>query len=258
MLQRLFVFIVRNDVWMLLLLGVACAWYLLQIALRRRELRRSAFRLERERAVADRNSALLFLALCLALAGGIGYVNRSIRPTLDPALLYPPTPQPDQLATAVAEAAAPRLTPRPAIPTATPPLVPTATLRNPAAVGDLLPTTPTAPPLVVEPFTEGCGPDILISAPTAGNTVAGGVSLFGRARGSDFGYYTIEINGPFTNALWVSLLDNVVQTPVENGFLGNADLTGWTNGVYQIRLTVLGTDEAEQGSCLIQVGINNP
>jgi hypothetical protein len=257
MLDRFFVFIYRNDVWILFLCALGIVWYLIQLASRQREYRRSSFLLERERAAADRNASLLMIVLFVGVVGGIIYINTSIVPTLSADLFDPPTPQPDLLATALAAPAVPAITPRPEIPTATPPLAPTATLRNPGSVPGGIPQTPTTPAIVVEALETGCGPDIAINEPASGTTVSGGISLFGRATASDFNYYKIEINGPFTNDLWVSLLDGVVNAPVENGFLGSAALTGWTDGVYQIRVTIIDTESNEAGSCLIQIGINN-
>jgi hypothetical protein len=255
MWNSLLAFVVRNDVWMLALLAVAGAWYLLQIVLRQQELQRSAFLLERERASADRNNAFLFLALCLVLAGGIVLINRYIAPHIDPALVRAPTPQPDLMATAMAEESVARLTPRREVPTATPPIVPTATLRNPGALPGNSSPTPTIVPLDVEPLMEGCGADVMISQPATGSTVSGMLSLFGRARGNNFSYYTIEVRGAFAEEGWISLLDGVVASPVENGFLGSADVSNWPDGIYAIRLTTTGSAAQEMGSCLIQIGI---
>ena len=63
----------------------------------------------------------------------------------------------------------------------------------------------------------------------------------------------LETNGPQTNGAWASLLGRQVDTPVVEGFLGEASLAAWQPGPYLIRLTAVDSAGNITGACVIQV-----
>lgn len=256
-MERLYVFVINNQIWLTLLFGLGLLWYLIQTVSRQRTFSRSYFHMERDRAISDRNIAFFYVLICSLVLIGVYHVNTNIQPTLPERLFQTATPQPDLLATALATPVAVQFTPRSAFPTPTPIMVATATLRNPGLVPREQLVTPTPPPLDVEALTEGCSEDVVINEPISGTTVGGGMSIFGRAMNPNFGSYTLDMRGDFTQGSWQSLIGDPANTPVANGFLGSANLEVWTAGIYQLRLTVFDVDAVEVGSCTIQIGIQN-
>ena len=258
MLYRVLAFLVQNGGWIIALCVLAIGWYSVQFVRSQRILARSMFYMERDRASAERTTALLYLLIFAGIGGGTFYVNTNLRDTIPTAYLEPPTPTPDLIATQLATPqTAPQVTPINQFPTPTALVAPTATLRDPSTANrSPIQVTPTRPPtLNVEPFTEGCGGSIFITEPLAGETLLGGVSLFGTADAVDFNYYRIEIIGPETFDQWQFLEGAISADRVNGGYLGGADLSTWETGVYQLRLSVIDSANSEVGSCLIQVGI---
>lgn len=276
-MESIYVFLIRNDVWIYILCGLGLIWYLSELIRARRLLRGAVFGLERERGRAILSNALTFILLFLAIIGGVAYVNLEIRPTLPAEALRPPSPTPNPFATPFGSPT-PRGTERPTRPPPTPPLVPTVTLPsgaiNPGSAATVVGRTPgpgpttTAeddtvelPPITDTPFSDpsgaGCTSIANITQPSNGAEVLGQVSFFGSAGGPDFSFYKLEINGPHTSGAWASVLDGVVGQPVTNGLLGQADLTNWQNGRYQVRLIVVDQTSNEIGPCLIEVELNN-
>ena len=254
-MMRVLAFLVINDVWILFLCVLGVVWYILQLMRSRQLLQRSTFYLERERATSDRNTAIFSLLLFLSIIGTVTYVNTNLIASIPRELLDPPTITPDLIATQLATPTV-VITPRSALPTATPLLAPTATLRDGSLniVQQAGPTRP--PPLDVEPLIEGCEAGAQIRSPASGQTLDGGISLFGQAIGENFGAYQLEILGPQTGDEWQSLITGAVADPVADGFLASADFVGWETGIYQVRLTVFSAENEILGSCLIQIGVN--
>lgn len=211
--------------------------------------------MERERAASDRNTAIFSLILFLGIIGGVVYVNTTLAATIPRELLDPPTITPDLIATQLATPTV-VITPRSSLPTATPLLAPTATLRDGTLniVQQAGPTRP--PPMDVEPLVEGCAGTAQIRSPESGQTLIDGVSIFGEAQGEAFAYYALDVSGPQTEGEWQSMIAGVVGDPVADGFLGSADFINWETGIYQMRLTVFSAENIPLDSCLIQVGIN--
>ncbi len=258
MLYRFLAFIVLNDVWILFLCILAIVWYLAQFLRSQRQLSQSMFYMERDRAAGDRGTAIVYLFLFIGIAGGVIFVNTNLREDIPAVYLEPPTPTPDMIATRLATPeTVQQVTPIAQFPTATPLVAPTATLRDPSTA-DIAPVqvSPTPSPLLeVEPLTEGCTGGIYVTEPQAGDTVVGGVSLFGTADTADFNYYKLEIIGPHTFDQWQFLSGAISAEPVNNAYLGGGDLSTWETGIYQLRLTVVDSANSEVGSCLIQVGV---
>lgn len=252
-MEQLYIFLIRNDVWIYFLCALGLIWYLWEFVRGQQALRRARFNLEREDAQKTRLIGLSFSLLFAAVVAAVVYVNVQIQPTLPPDLLRAPSPTPNPFPTLSADEAGTRT---PAI-TPTLPLAPTATLRP-----DRLPIPQPdnalpGEPLNVSPVKEGCTETVNITQPTAGQTVFGGVTIFGTATDPDFAFYRLEISGPQTDANWLSLLGSNPSTPVSSGFLGNAPLSSWLSGIYQLRLVVVNNSDIEVGSCLIQIGISN-
>ncbi|MDX1413491.1 MAG: hypothetical protein R3293_04820 [Candidatus Promineifilaceae bacterium] len=258
-MDRLVVFLVRNDVWIYIISVLGLFWYLTELWRANRLLRQAVFGLERERGERMRNSAIAFIALFFGLIIVVYYVNQRIAPNLPQELFSPPTPTPDILST-------PLVAPSP-LPTSTEPinvtpdLAPTVTLAggdvgDEGGEGELSATsTPTAfvPPT---PFID-CTADLNISEPRNGAAVTGDLSLFGTADTANFQYYLLETNGPQTNGQWASLLGRNIDQPVREGFLGNSNLSMWQSGPYLIRLTTVDIGNNITGQCVIQVTLSN-
>lgn len=254
-MDTIFVFLLRNDVWILFLSALGILWYFFQLFTAQRALRRVVFSLEKEQTLRQRNNALFLVLLLGAVIAIVTVTNVYVRPLLPETLLRPPspTPNPQTLFLGTPTPATQQLT----LPSPTPEIAPTVTLRPRGAV----PTPPegndTAQPLTtIEAQRVGCTDRVDISQPAAGSQLTGGLSIFGTASPDGFAYYDVEINGPETNERWESLLANTFNQPVTNGFLAGGDLTNWSPGVYRLRLTVYDRENAPLGQCLIRIGLN--
>lgn len=257
-MERLYLFIIRNDVWIYILCAFGLFWYGTEFWRAQKILRRAVFGLERETGTRMRNSAAIFLILLGAIAGGVFYVNNNIAPTLPPELLRPPTPTPDIFSTPLSSPT-PLYTAVPPTPTGV--LAPTVTLPGVLILpgeeeATPEPTETTVPEATATPFI-GCRVNLNIIEPGEGSVVRGMVTFSGTANTPDFGYYTLEANGPQTNGQWASLLGRTIDQPVNNSFLGNADLGEWASGPYLIRLTAVNQQGSTTGSCVIQVTLSN-
>ena len=262
-MDRVYVFLIRNDVWIYIICGLGLLWYLNELIRSQGALRRSMFGLERETSLRTRNKALLFVFIFGAIVITVAYVNTSIRPTLPPELLRPPTPT-------INANFAPTISPTestpvlPASPTS--PIAPTVTLDGQPSLPltGTITTTVAAPqdtPLpvntqVVTPSQEiaGCAPDAIITEPHEGATVLGLLNVFGSANTDNFSYYEIEISGPQTNDRWASLVGRRITQPVADGILaGNVNLSPWAPGTYEIRLTISNQDEQVTHQCGVSI-----
>jgi hypothetical protein len=255
-MDRVFVFLVHNDIWIYIICVLGLFWYLTDLIRAQRNLRSAIFGLERERGRQKRNTALFFVTFFTTIFAAVLFVNQRIAPTLPQELLKPPTPTPDPLNTPLSRPS-PIGTPATARPIVTPNLAPTVTLQGeggpdvdavPAEEATLTPT-PYIPPT---PFVD-CTVDLNISEPSDGSAVRGNISFYGTADTENFGAYILETNGPQTNGQWASLLGREITTPVREGFLGNVNLSMWGAGPYLIRLTALDIEDNITGECVIQV-----
>ncbi len=263
-MESLYVFLILNDVWIYILSALGLFWFINEYVRSRRILRRAMFGLERETGTRIRNNALIFIILFSVIISLVYYVNNQVRPTLSEELFKPPTPTPDIFSTPLSSPT-PLGTSEITQPNPTPPLVPTITLASapgaPSIPDDGTPeietvTSPTPPGPTITPFI-GCSVDLNFSEPGNGAFVSGAINFSGTADTEDFLYYRLEANGPETNGEWASLLGRTIDQPVQNGFLGNVNLSQWANGPYLIRLTAVNTTQSEIGQCVIQVTLNN-
>lgn len=259
-MERIYLFLIRNDVWIYILCFLGLVWYVNEFIRAQSALRRAMFNLERETSLRARNSAMLFITVFLAIVGLVIYVNVQVAPTLPPELLRPPTPTPDPFAFPASTAAPPTTAPTP-----TAPIAPTVTLSGDNLIASpVIPTsaiTGTVAPATINPIelasptvvVAGCTPTVNISDPRDGDIVVDTVSFFGNANIPGFGGYEIEIRGPQTNDRWASLLGRRVNQRVEDGLLATADLTTWTTGLYAVRLSVYNTASQLTNQCQISI-----
>lgn len=276
-MNNIYIFLIRNDIWIYILCAFGILWYLSTLWRARGILQQAMFGLEREKGQRMQNNAMIFIVLLTTLSGVVAYVNLQIAPGLPPEMLRPPTPTPNLFVTPL-YSPTPLGSPMPDPPSPTPPVVATVTLRNP----DTLPTPPgvnsstggqaTAvsttgtPPSVVTtptppqsqaPPASGCSTLINITQPAQGDTVSGAISIFGSARNENFAFYKLEANGPETNGLWASIIGGTIDNPVDNALLGTANMGAWTAGTYAFRLTVVDVTSNEVGHCTIQITLAN-
>ncbi len=265
-MERVYVFILRNDFLIYILCFLGIFWYGSQFLQARRTLERAMFGLERERGTQKRNTAVFFLLLFAGIAGLVFYVNTSIAPTLPADLLKPPTPTPNIFATPLSSPT-PLGTAEIRPPEPTPVLVPTITLASqpggpvgPPTGSETataeLPQSPTPSGPTPTPFID-CTVDLNISEPANGSVVSGLINFTGTASTPNFGYYTLEANGPETAGSWASLLGRDMQQSVRESFLGNVNLSEWANGPYLLRLTAVDANGNVTGQCVIQVTLEN-
>lgn len=265
-MERVYVFIIRNDVWIYILCTLALFWYVSEYVRSRRLLRRAMFGLERETGAHVRNNALIFIVLLTAIISTVYYVNAEVAPGLPAELLRPPTPTPNVFITPLAS-------PTPlSSPDASPSVPPAPTITLPSQAGVPMPDTAAtqdagnaddtsndSPPVEGNepPPTPavGCTPDLNFTDPRAGAVVSGVVSFSGTAGGSNFAAFKLEANGPQTSGQWAILLEQ--PSPVQDALLGNVNLSQWSSGPYLIRLTAMDSSANEVGYCVIQVTLDN-
>ena len=257
-MQKVYIFIIQNDVWIYILCAFGLFWYLTQFWRARSTLRQAMFGLERERGTRTRGNALFFIALLGSVIAAVFYVNLYIAPTIPLEALKPPTPTPDFRVTP--------LTPPTPLSTAVPPsptliFAATATLPGQGEpgggdAGDLPATdeTPSPPAVTPTPFIS-CKSELNFTQPKDGSVISGPITFFGTTNTENFGNYSLEANGPETGGQWASLLGRKIDQQVIDSFLGNADLSEWSSGPYLIRLTAVDADDNLTGYCVIQVTI---
>ena len=268
-MNTLYVFLIRNDVWIYIVCAFGLVWYVNQLLQARGILRRAMFGLEREQGRAIRNSALVFILVFSAVISAVYYVNAQIAPDLPAEILKPPTATPDIFMTRLSSPT-PLGTPGAPLATATLPFVPTVTLpgQNNSIIieqdinGTLVITTrepeATSVPVITTPATPtiACTPQLNISEPRDGSVVSGLITFSGTADTENFQFYRLEANGPETNGQWSSLLGRTVDQTVNESVLGQANLQNWSSGPYLVRLTAVDSNNNESDICVIQVTLN--
>lgn len=260
-MERLYIFLIRNDVWIYILCGLGLVWYLAEFIRSRRILRSAMFGLERERGHRLRNRSLGLIFIFVLVSGAVTYVNIQIAPTLPAEMLRPPTPTPNIFATPLSSP-----TPSGSLQNnarATLDVAPTVTLRSsidaqtqPDDRETETTGTPTPDSRPIVDFNS-CEPNISISAPPSGSTTSGSITFFGRATGDNFGYFDLEAFGPSTEDSWISLTDGGVSEPIFDGILTTVDVSEWLSGEYVFRLVVFEPEESEIGSCAVQVFLDS-
>jgi hypothetical protein len=263
-MESIYVFLIRNDVWIYILCGLGLLWYSAELIRSRGLLKRAMFGLEKERGRRMMSRSLLLIVLFVLVIAAVTYVNLSIGPTLPADLLKPPTPTPNVFAT-------PLSSPTPAGGPATPTLVLAPTVTLPAsgpADGNGAPIDPGVPAPVVSPPAEDvtatsppegpaaiCIPNVTISAPPDGATISGSVTFFGTATDDDFGYFDLAATGPQTSGAWESLVVNNADAPVFDNIIAGVNVTTWIPGPYRFRLSVFDSADSLAGQCEIQLSV---
>ena len=259
-MDRLYVFIIRNDVWIYILCSVGFIWYAAELIRARRLLRSAMFGLERERGQRMQSRALILIFVFAALAAFVTFVNLQIAPDLPEELLKPPTPTPGSVSTPISSPIAEEITESPEIaplPTSTLAVAPTITLSSSSpdqetAVPDTQDENPSENSNLPEIVIGNCPSNINISAPPSGVSVAGDVTVFGSADSENFGYYDLELYGPATGERWISVYDTLQREPLVDDILVTMDLEGFEPGSYLLRLRVVDEGGTEVGQCAIQ------
>jgi hypothetical protein len=208
--------------YLLGLLGLLYALYELWAA--RKSRAETIFSLEKEFAARREGRARMLLIAAVALLTVVTVLKFGLAP--GDTLIPTPVPTPTRLVlvppTEVPVTPTPTRTPIPTRPrpTAPPPATPTPTA--PAAV-------PTAPcPRL----------DICISSPAPNSTVSGQVTIRGTANIEAFQFYKVEYGMGEEPIQWNSIGD-VRRERVVNGTLAMWDTSGFPQGPYILRLTVV-------------------
>ena len=257
-MDQFYVFILHNDVWIYIVSALGLFWYINEFIRAQRQLQVAVFNLERETNTQIRNTALVVILILSGIIGGVYYVNSQIANTLPASLLRPPTPTPDIFRTPLASPTS-LLTRQP---TSTPPLVPTITLASNPGEPAPNPAEETTPeeaatavgtPLPPPTPSVGCTVQLNITEPRNGSVVSGTIMFNGTADFEEFGYYTLEANGPQTGGQWASLLGRNIEQTVQDGFLGSVNLSQWETGPYLIRLSAADQSQNIIAQCVIQV-----
>lgn len=254
-MDRFYLFLIRNAVWIYILSAFGLVWYVTELIRAQAALQRAMFNLERETAQRMRNHALSFVLFFGAVVGGVYYVSTYVAPNLPEELVSPPTPTPDIFATPLASPT-PLSTPvaegvigQPLV------LAPTATLP-----GAAVPITNTLPvdgiTQEATPF-EGCVPELRFDEPLDGFVVFQRIRFRGTANTGELHQYIIELNGPQTGANWAPISQEPLDQPIISGDLGEADLSQFAPGPYLVRLRALDIGGAQLGICQIQITLDN-
>jgi hypothetical protein len=260
-MERIYVFLIRNDVWIYILCGLGLLWYLAELIRSRRALRRAVFGLEKERGRRLYGRSLMLVFVFAIIIAAVTYVNLSVAPTLPPELLRPPTPTPNIFVTPLSSP-----TPIGGEPTPTLLIAPTVTLPVPPAPPETLGST-VEPGAELEPDTSTtatpeptrppvtCNPGSNITAPPDGAVLSGSATFFGTATNEDFNYFTLEVNGPRTNGVWSPLpVDNATR-PVIDNIITSVDVSAWAPGEHRFRLSVFDSADNPAGQCEIQLSV---
>ncbi|MDX1615216.1 MAG: hypothetical protein R3300_12960 [Candidatus Promineifilaceae bacterium] len=252
-MDRLYIFLIRNDVWIYILCALGLIWYLSQFMRARQMRRRAMFGLETERAERTLKTASVSIVVLAAIMAAVTYVNIEVAPTLPQELLRPPTPTPNIFATPLSSPSP--FGQQPA--TATLLIAPTVTLASAPvptiAVGETIAITPTLlPSPTPPPPSTSCPAGAEITAPPSGVSATGPVTVFGTAAGPEFGSYLLELSGPATDNQWRAFTEEITD-PVLDGILGTTDFSDIAAGTYAVRLRVTAASGDEIGQCIIQI-----
>ena len=255
-MDQIYVFIIRNDVWIYILSILGLVWYLSELWRARGLLRGAMFGLERERGQRLQSRALILVILCASIIVLVTYVNLQVAPSLPAELLKPPTPTPDIFTT-------PLSSPTPQNPAGIAPfpeLAPTVTLpgqseirvtpedTTPESETDLPAETPTISVVIGD-----CPSNAQISSPPVGAFTNGELTIFGTADSEDFGGYDIKAFGPQTGERWLSILVDEGQSVVLDGILASVNISNWLPGSYFIQLQLFDSAGDQIDQCTTEI-----
>jgi hypothetical protein len=208
--------LVAYQTYIFISMGVLAALALAVLWGARSYLGRTPFGLEREQALRRQNVAVGLLTVMVLLAMGLYLTDQFILP----GLLVP--------------SVLPSATPRP---------------------------TPTASPIAVQTGivvdSSGCeNPDATLTAPKAGDRIAGAFEVVGTANISNLAFYKYEISGAGTGGQWLSL--GVGTEPRVDEVLGRFDASAREPGEYAFRLVVLDNAGNFPPPCVIPITLVGP
>ncbi len=252
-MERIYVFLIRNDVWIYIICGLGLVWYLSEFWRSRRMLRSAIFGLEKERGQRLQRRSLIFIIFFFSVISLVIYVNSNVAPSLPAELLKPPTPTPNIFSTPLSSPSPANLARTPTIA-----IAPTVTLQD-----QDLPANPTisdgngsgeqtvdeTPTIIVA----GCSADVNIVEPANRFPVSGEIFFYGSADGDRFNSYLLEARGPQTGGAWLSITTEEGSKPVTDGLLGTANLSNWLPGLYTVRLTVSAGENLVTGQCEVEI-----
>ncbi len=205
--------IVRYQTYIFSGLGLLALWYLFVLARARNYLSRTPFGLEREVALRRQNGALAALTVLVALAVTVYLADLVVVPQL---------------------------------------MAPNAT-----ALATLVPSPSPSPVEVNEGIvvdSSGCdNPNATLTAPKAGERIAGSYEVRGTANIDNFAFYKFEISGAGTGGQWLSL--GVGITPTVDNQLGRFDSSAREPGEYAFRLVVLDNAGNYPPPCVVPISI---
>lgn len=261
-MDRFYLFLIRNDVWIYIVSILGLFWYLTELFRAMRTLRQAMFNLEKETAMAARNHALGFILFFSIVISLVFYVNRYIAPFLPEEVLVETTPTPDVFATPLSPPT-PISTPAAEGALNLPPvLAPTVTLPfapgldSSTVITDTTAEGAATPEVTPTPF-EACVPELTITEPLNGSVVFQRAAFRGTANTGEMHQYIIELNGPQTAGSWAAITLEPALQPIINGDLGQVDLTQWQPGLYRVRLRALDASGVDLGQCIIQMTLDN-
>jgi hypothetical protein len=121
--------------------------------------------------------------------------------------------------------------------------------------------TPTSTPpgtlMADPPDPVGCADaSALIAMPVNGQILYETIVVEGSANTAGFSAYQFQIKGPATDDRWMVLRS--YTTPVSGGVLGQFDGSAFDPGVYQFRLAVVDNEDKTIASCTINIQLDQP
>ena len=221
-LVSILVYVHTYALWLYAIGALALLFSLYELRAAQRGRAETIFTLEKELATRRENRARSLLAVVLALLAVLTVLRFGIVTPEDlPALTEPtPTKLVLQPPTAI-----------PLTPTPTVTRIPTRPLPT------RLPPTETPTPTLV-PLPPCPRPNTCIVFPGPSQVITGQVTIRGTAQIDGFQFYKIEYGMGEDPDLWNSIGD-VVRRPVVDGTLGIWDTSGFPEGTYKLRLTVV-------------------
>ncbi len=134
-------------------------------------------------------------------------------------------------------------------------VLPNYLLPQPTAAPSPMPTV-TPSPIAVQTGivvdSSGCeNPVATLTAPVAGERIAGAYEVLGTANTLNFAFYKFEISGVGTSGEWLSL--GVGTQPVVDSVLGRFDSSAREPGEYAFRLVVLDSAGNFPAPCIVPI-----
>jgi hypothetical protein len=232
-MEDLLRFLETYEIWIYVLLGVFCLWYLRKVLVAWHEWRAAIFGLERETAQRRFSSAMTVLML-LFMIGLAQFLLISF--------VAPDMPRANIIAT-------------PTINYFTTPIATLSTTLTPAGqVAGIIPT------LAVS-GQDGCAPGKLEwTFPKNGAQLSGVVDLKGTVQVANLGFYKFEYSSAGSDN-WITIAAG--NTPITDSALGGVGSGAWNTsqlvpGDYRLRLVVADNQNQSLPACIINIRVVSP